>query len=102
MAAACYEASVEVAREHKHIHEEALACELSGIFFLGTGNRPNANSFFRRSVECFNDWGALVVAKRVESTLFSTFGAESMTDSCLPSPCAPKEGFSKKRQSQDG
>merc|ERR1712085_212717 len=105
-AAVCYEAAAVAARNHKFIHEEAIACELAGIFFVGTGNRPRANSFYLRSVECFNKWGAFAVAKRVECIILSTFGAgsiepESIADPCSSSLCAPEEVSSKKRQSQD-
>ena len=30
------------------------------------------------SIKCFNEWGALAVAKRVESSLQSRFGSENM------------------------
>ena len=32
------------------------------------------------SIKCFNEWGALAVAKRVESSLQSRFGSENMMD----------------------
>lgn len=103
-AAACYEASANAAREHRFIHEEACACELAGDFFIGTGDRPKAKSFYLRSLECFNNWGAFAIAKRVECIILSTFGSmeqEYVADPCVSLPCAPEDVSSKKRQSQD-
>jgi len=100
-AAVCYEASAEAAREHRFIHEEAFACELAGIFFIGTGDRPKAKLFYLRSMECFNNWGAFVVARRIERTILSTFGSIQLESVASPSSLCGPEGSSKKRQSQD-
>ena len=105
-AAICYEASVKAAREHKFIHEEAIASELGGDFFYEIGFRPKAKSFYLHSIECFKKWGAFAVARRVETSIQSKFGLglmqlEPIVDSYLSSAFASKEGSSKKRQSQD-
>ena len=105
-AATCYEASVKAAREHKFIHEEAIASELAGIFFLEIGLCQKAKSFYLHSIECFKKWGAFAVARRVETSIQSKFGLglmqlEPIVDSYLSSAFASKEGSSKKRQSQD-
>ena len=36
-AASFYERSIQSAREHKFIHEEAIASELAGLFYLERG-----------------------------------------------------------------
>mgnify|MGYP000252059187 CR=1 FL=1 len=38
-----YNASIKSAREHKFIHEEALAYELYGIFYVNSGMRMGCN-----------------------------------------------------------
>ena len=81
MAATCYEASIKAAHDHKFIHEEAIANELAGYFFLEDGQLEKSLSFFKQSAACYRTWGAFFVARRVECFIekeFSTgiiFGA---------------------------
>lgn len=65
-ATVCYEASIKAACEHKFIHEEALASELAGVFFLKIGQYEKAHFYFNRSVDCYLEWGAFAVARRIE------------------------------------
>ena len=73
-----YTSSIQSAREHKFIHEEAIASELAGDYFFKRGRHPEAYALYMHSIKCFNEWGALAVAKRVESSLQSRFGYENM------------------------
>ncbi|KAL7555133.1 hypothetical protein ACHAWF_018812 [Thalassiosira exigua] len=61
-----YEKAIVSAREHKFIHEEAIASDLAGEFFLQGGLRQQALDYLVHSVECYRKWGAIAVAKRVE------------------------------------
>ena len=95
-AASFYERSVRSAREHKFIHEEAIASELAGIFFLEGGRREKS----------YKTWGALAVAKRVETFIVGKFGSVVMqvapsqdTFDCLFESSG--EDASKKRQARD-
>ena len=54
-AATLYEASVEAAKLHKFIHEEAIASECAGIFFLERGLRQKSLSYFKHASECFKE-----------------------------------------------
>ena len=106
-AAICYEASIEAAHEHKFMNEEAMASELAGIFCFEIGLLSKAKSHYLHSVECFKKWGALAVCSRLESSIRSKFGQDSMQngpiDDTGPASFAfpSKEPCSKKRQSQD-
>lgn len=74
MATICYKASIEAAHKHKFIHEEAIANELAGIFFLDLGQRKKSLSCLKQSTACYQAWGAFAVARRVESFIEKEFG----------------------------
>ena len=103
-ASLCYESSVRAAKQHKFIHEEAIASELAGVFFLERGLHEKSQSFFKHSIECYEKWGAFAVANRIKDEIQHKFG----TDSIQPQPddefactllCDTTEGnYSKKRQ----
>jgi hypothetical protein len=104
-AASFYERSVRSAREHKFIHEEAIASELAGLFFLERGLREKSLHLFLHSIWSYKTWGALAVAKRVETFIESKFGSVVMqvvpsqdTFDCL---FDSSEDASKKRQVRD-
>ena len=101
-AASFYERSIRSAREHKFIHEEAIASELAGIFFLERGLREKSLHLFLHSIWSYKTWGALAVAKRVETFIVGKFGSVVMqvvpshdTFDCL---FESREDASKKRQ----
>ena len=70
-----YFSSIRSAREHKFIHEEAVASELAGEYLYERGNHSDAYALFMHSIKCFKEWGADAVAKRVETSVQSKFGA---------------------------
>jgi hypothetical protein len=75
-----YISSVRSAREHRFVHEEAIASELAGDYFYESGSHLESYALYMHSIKCFCYWGALAVAKRVESSLQSRFGSENMMD----------------------
>ena len=75
-----YISSIRSAREHRFVHEEAIASELAGDLFYEQGSHLELYALYMHSIKCFNEWGALAVAKRVESSLQSRFGSEKMMD----------------------
>ena len=70
-----YFSSIRSAHEHKFIHEEAVASELAGEYMYEQGNHSDAYALFMHSIKCFKEWGADAVAKRVEMSVQSKFGA---------------------------
>jgi tetratricopeptide (TPR) repeat protein len=77
-AASLYEQSIKSARDHKFIHEEGIAHELCGHFHLEMGHRLEALESFNSSVQCYINWGALAVARRLEVFVKATFCSESL------------------------
>ena len=105
-AASFYERSIRSAREHKFIHEEAIASELAGLFFLERGLREKSLHLFLHSIWSYKTWGALAVAKRVETFIVGKFGSVVMqmvpsqdTFDCLFESSG--DDASKKRQARD-
>ena len=74
-AALLYKESIKSAQDHKFIHEEGISHELCGHFHLERGNRLEALRSFNSSVECYMNWGALAVARRLEDFVQSTFSS---------------------------
>lgn len=64
-AAEAYESSIKAAKNHKFIHETALACELAGYFHKEQGNEEKAKSMFTQARDAYNKWGAVVKAKLI-------------------------------------
>ena len=77
-AALCYEGSIKAAAKHRFVHEEAIAAELAGHFFLERGLLPKAHQFFLHSAHCFKTWGGLAVARRVEAIVKEKFDWDLM------------------------
>ncbi|UKO97663.1 trifunctional serine/threonine-protein kinase/ATP-binding protein/sensor histidine kinase [Nostoc sp. UHCC 0870] len=53
-----YERSIKLAKEHKFIHEEALANELAAKFYLEWGKPKIAQSYLTDAYYCYSRWGA--------------------------------------------
>ncbi len=107
-AALCYEASIKAAQEHRFIQEEAMAHELAGIFFLERGLRQRSHSYFKKSISCFQKWGAFAVVRRIEDFIRYEFGSDLLhawlADDSLALGSASRvltESSSKKRSCRD-
>uniref|UniRef100_A0A7R9WCS1 Orc1-like AAA ATPase domain-containing protein n=1 Tax=Pseudictyota dubia TaxID=2749911 RepID=A0A7R9WCS1_9STRA len=57
-AAKKYDRAASVAAEHHFVHEEALALERAGIFYLETGDHTKASTLFGRAHDCYARWEA--------------------------------------------
>ena len=106
-AAVCYEASVKAAHKHKFIHEEAIASELAGIFYLERGLHQKSHECFTRSIQCFEQWGARTMARRVQESIRSKFDTNLIeadrvgTADVSEAIIAKENQASKKRQMSD-
>lgn len=60
-----YEASITSAREHKFIHEEALAYELYGTFLVETGHLDHGKELLSKAQSLYSEWGAIKKASEV-------------------------------------
>ncbi len=101
-----YDDAIRSAREHKFIHEEAIASELAGIFYYERGFHQKSYSYLAHSLKSYEEWGAHAVARRVETDMRGYFGTdidqlESAVDASLGHILAPSLGCDKKRQHRE-
>ena len=102
-AALLYERAIRLAHEHKFINDEAIASELAGIFFFERGlNDMKGEAHLLHSVQSYKTWGALAVARRVETYIANKYGLDSVQrkpdSEILASVLASQDDSSKKRQ----
>jgi len=69
----CYNVAISASKEHKFIHDEALACELAGHFSFEMGDMSAALEYFTRSNESYYEWGAIAKATAVFNHAVFTF-----------------------------
>ena len=94
-AALLYERAIRLSHEHKFINDEAIASELAGIFFCERGlNDMKAEALLLHSVQSYKAWGALAVARRVETYIANKYGLDSVRLSSV----LPQRYFQKKCQ----
>jgi len=65
----CYHASIKAAREHRFVHDEGLAEEKAGMYYLHKGRHSDAMSHFMNAKKCYEVWGAHAVAHRVNKAI---------------------------------
>ncbi|KAK1742112.1 putative AAA ATPase [Skeletonema marinoi] len=53
-----YEKAISSAKDHKFVHEEALAYELAAYFYLELGDAEKAMEYFLLAHEKYHEWGA--------------------------------------------
>mmetsp|Transcript_35430 Transcript_35430/g.62194 ORF Transcript_35430/g.62194 Transcript_35430/m.62194 type:complete len:228 (-) Transcript_35430:148-831(-) len=65
-AEAFYKASIKSAHEHKFIHEEALACELYGIFCIENHVADEGTKQLHIALDKYKQWGAMKKADQLQ------------------------------------
>ena len=63
-----FKEAILLARENEFVNEEALANELTALFWLGGGDEEIAGLFMREAHYCYNRWGAKAKADQLKST----------------------------------
>ena len=74
-AAESYEASIQSAKKHKFINEQALACELAGYFYKEQGDESKAMFMFKQAYIAYTQWGAAGKAKMLRESTGITIDA---------------------------
>jgi ATP-dependent RNA helicase DDX31/DBP7 len=64
-AAKTYKSAITSARNHKLVHEEAMACELAGYFFKDQKDESTSTMMFAQAHKAYMKWGAVKKAKAV-------------------------------------
>ena len=76
-----FKAAIASAHEHRFYHEEALACELYGIFLIETSNLASGIEQLQLAIDKYVHWGAKKKADDVKD--FIVLSTQSI-DSALP------------------
>lgn len=66
MAELSYQAAILSAHSHRFFHEEAMACELYGIYLVETNRILEGFEQLRLSIEKYKQWGAIKKAVAVK------------------------------------
>jgi hypothetical protein len=64
-----YEASIKAAHSHRFIHEEGLAFERAGTFYLGRGKKTDALLLLSQARACYERWGAMALVRQMDKRL---------------------------------
>ncbi len=65
-----YDRAIQGAQENGQIHEQALAAELAGAFYLSIGREKIAKTYLTESRYCYQGWGAKAKAPHHENAQF--------------------------------
>jgi signal transduction histidine kinase len=65
-----YDQAIQGAQENGQIHEQALAAELAGAFYLSIGREKIAQTYLTESRYCYQRWGAKAKAPHHENAQF--------------------------------
>ena len=100
-----YISAIRSAYQHKFVHEEAIASELAGLFYCERGLHDKSKALLIHCVRCYQKWGALAIAKRVEAFVASKYGPGLMqmspNNDALGTMFVLSGGASKKRQERE-
>jgi len=77
-----YEKASSSARKHRFIHEEALAHELAGHFFLEKGKKGAAVEYFMKARENYLEWGAVAKSNSLFEYAQGLLSAKSSLGTC--------------------
>ncbi|RMG13270.1 MAG: PAS domain S-box protein [Cyanobacteria bacterium J055] len=61
-----YDRAIDLARSNQAIHEEALACERAGRFYLNWGKEKIAQTYFKEAHYAYTRWGAIAKVRDLE------------------------------------
>ena len=70
MAEVSYQASIVSAHDHKFFHEEALACELYGIYLIENKMLSKGMKQLRKAMKKYKTWGAMKKADYVKDFMY--------------------------------
>ncbi len=73
-----YEQSIRCARRNALVHDEALANELAGRFYLSHGFEKIAHGHLRDARHCYARWGASAKVRQLDETYPEIHQAESL------------------------
>ncbi len=73
-----YDEAIEMAQKHGYIHEEALACELAGYFYLSLGRPRIAQVYMKDAHYAYQRWGAYAKVRHLEKQYPEILGQQEV------------------------
>ena len=73
-----YDKAVSSAKQHKFIHEAALANELAAKFHLAKGARSRSLKYFIEALEKYHEWNAYAKVKELYASLQEKFRGDPL------------------------
>jgi tetratricopeptide (TPR) repeat protein len=71
LALSLFDKSVKAAKKERFIHTEGLAYERLASYHRFLGHEPSAIAYFERARDCYQEWGAYTVVRRIEQGLLT-------------------------------
>ena len=65
VAVTAYQASIDNAKKHAFVNDQALATERMGLFFLNKGNLTEASNYLKQASALYETWGSIRKADHV-------------------------------------
>jgi hypothetical protein len=81
-----YDRAIASAHEHDYVHEEALARELAGKFYLARGQPHLAHHYLRDAHHAYRRWGALAKVEDLEVRYPRVFAQAAVSPAQALSP----------------
>jgi predicted ATPase/signal transduction histidine kinase len=85
-----YDRSIALARQHRYIHDEALANELAARFYMGLGRTRVAAEYLKEARRCFVAWGAGLKVRLLDEEFHELIGHAALARSSLDGSRAQK------------
>ena len=68
-AVASYKLAISLARDHRFVNEEALSCELAGIYYRKSGNKDQSTQLLNQAADLYESWGAAAKSSCLRASL---------------------------------
>ena len=84
-ARAWYDKAIEGASKNEYIHEEALACELAGKFYIGKNSNNLAEYYLKAAYSSYREWGATAKLRHLSARYPNYLSGMDREDSAITS-----------------
>jgi DNA-binding SARP family transcriptional activator len=64
-----YDASIAAAKRSGFIHEQGLACEKAGFYYMREKNNEKAVEYFKQARQCYEEWGSSMKVNFIQKEL---------------------------------
>ena len=80
-----YDKAIEGASKNEYIHEEALACELAGKFYISQNSNNLAEYYLKAAYSSYREWGAIAKLRHLSARYPNFLSGMDQQDSAMTS-----------------